>query len=605
MPSKKRKPSTAYLTISEIKRELIKRNIKIPSWYKRTTLLALLNRNNVQQVPDFHLTRGSGHHVPRSRTRPNSRDLVPAVQSEERREHAPGYAPRPLGHSVTMDASSQPRSEDNIDQRPNAVQGSENGSGSASKASDSVLQSVLSELSALKKSVSALTEDRELAQMSGDTSGRRDLQGAALSSEAGNNNIRFGMSVSPQMSQSYIQSQIGTHNFGGGTGYTLQTAMGSPMSTMPGIPGYNNSLDLSALHPPSSSATNRQHDSLNNVTDNAQNYDMRRQGQPCNVRSSSRPICTSTGNDITQSISSLISNNNDFPPSTGNRLNLLSRSDGVPSDTLPHIDIVTPSVRRDIIMGKDINLSGLLIPGFKTDSTIDRHLIKGNEVIALKSASDTRLGRNLSISEFIMAFTTFKHIMCEAYPQRQSELDNYQRNMVEMAHTFGGTIYYDYHRAFSARAAAMLQNYNIKIDWAIKDTNLFCMTFAGHTSLSCSHCASKMHTSQFCPHIGDAISTKASHGHIVGRARNRGADGRGRPIVRIDGREVCNNFNGDLGCYRWDCGYLHACALCKKGNHGASRCNSKAPTNGLNKGQITPAITSSKFIRATTTKPMT
>ncbi len=176
MPSKKRKPSTAYLTISEIKRELIKRNIKIPSWYKRTTLLALLNRNNVQQVPDFHLTRGSGHHVPRSRTRPNSRDLVPAVQSEERREHAPGYAPRPLGHSVTMDASSQPRSEDNIDQRPNAVQGSENGSGSASKASDSVLQSVLSELSALKKSVSALTEDRELAQMSGDTSGRRDLQ---------------------------------------------------------------------------------------------------------------------------------------------------------------------------------------------------------------------------------------------------------------------------------------------------------------------------------------------------------------------------------------------------------------------------------------------
>ena len=38
---------------------------------------------------------------------------------------------------------------------------------------------------------------------------------------------------------------------------------------------------------------------------------------------------------------------------------------GVSSDSLPHIDIISPTIRRDIIMGKDINLACLLIRGTK------------------------------------------------------------------------------------------------------------------------------------------------------------------------------------------------------------------------------------------------
>jgi hypothetical protein len=84
---------------------------------------------------------------------------------------------------------------------------------------------------------------------------------------------------------------------------------------------------------------------------------------------------------------------------------------GVSSDSLPHIDIV---IRRDIIMGKDINLASRLIPGFKSESSSTRHLVQGDEVIQLKPLSDSRLSRSLTLSEFIMAFSIYTNVMCEA-----------------------------------------------------------------------------------------------------------------------------------------------------------------------------------------------
>ena len=35
-------------------------------------------------------------------------------------------------------------------------------------------------------------------------------------------------------------------------------------------------------------------------------------------------------------------------------------------------------------------------------------------------------------------------------------MDQYERDIVEMATQFGGTTFYDYHKAFSAKAAALL-----------------------------------------------------------------------------------------------------------------------------------------------------
>jgi hypothetical protein len=37
---------------------------------------------------------------------------------------------------------------------------------------------------------------------------------------------------------------------------------------------------------------------------------------------------------------------------------------GVYADSVPHVSIVSPSIGRDIISGKNINLAALLIPGY-------------------------------------------------------------------------------------------------------------------------------------------------------------------------------------------------------------------------------------------------
>ena len=67
---------------------------------------------------------------------------------------------------------------------------------------------------------------------------------------------------------------------------------------------------------------------------------------------------------------------------------------GVAADLVPNVRIVSPSIRRDIISGKDINLAALLIPGYKTDLESTRHLMVIGEAIPLKTLTHSRLSRN-------------------------------------------------------------------------------------------------------------------------------------------------------------------------------------------------------------------
>ena len=45
---------------------------------------------------------------------------------------------------------------------------------------------------------------------------------------------------------------------------------------------------------------------------------------------------------------------------------------------------------------------------------------------------DPRLLKNLTLGEFIVAFGKYKNIICEVIPHRRTELDEYERNVVEM-----------------------------------------------------------------------------------------------------------------------------------------------------------------------------
>ena len=90
---------------------------------------------------------------------------------------------------------------------------------------------------------------------------------------------------------------------------------------------------------------------------------------------------------------------------------------GIPADELPHIDIISDSIRPNITDGKYVNLASLLLPEFDTPYFTSNDL-SGLELLR-QSRRDHRLDRPLYISQFLKAFGIYKRIMCEAFPQRR------------------------------------------------------------------------------------------------------------------------------------------------------------------------------------------
>ena len=448
-----------YQTIEDLKKELTKRSIPIPSWYKRHTLVTLLQRDiSRQDAPNRVATQPQ----PRQTRRNNSADSrqACALDSSALSLTDPDQTnPGQSGTTQVTDAYSS--------------------TGGGATTSDEVL-TLQHELAALRETVSNLTRQGEAAPSTG------ILQGEAPSASTDRQGITGITTTATSTTTTHDNDGCNNNNvlsssvsFPVDTGFSLQSSMGPPMTAIPVTPRctstttdpnlccFNVNTDNShqIQNPHTVSVTGGSCTSgitgNNNVTGDIRNANGNMViASQTNVCTCITCMKTRLGNHNTMHVPCFKPNlTSHYIPS-----NLVSPSNGVPSDSLPQIDIVSPSVRRDIIVGKDINLAALLIPGYKSDSTTDRHLVKGSEIIPLKSPGDTRLSRNLLLSEFIMAFTIYKNIMCEAYPTRRQELDNYQRGIVEMAHRFGGTMFYDYHRAFSARAAAMLQGYNVKID---------------------------------------------------------------------------------------------------------------------------------------------
>ena len=84
----------------------------------------------------------------------------------------------------------------------------------------------------------------------------------------------------------------------------------------------------------------------------------------------------------------------------------------------------------------------------------------------------SEISGSLSLGEFIIVFAS-----CEVMPHRREELDFYKRDIVEMAHRFERPQFYEYHKAFSAKAGALLHQRSIKVDWVVSDNGLYCTLF--------------------------------------------------------------------------------------------------------------------------------
>ena len=249
---------------------------------------------------------------------------------------------------------------------------------------------------------------------------------------------------------------------------------------------------------------------------------------------------------------------------------------GVPAERYRNVEVVSSQLRNQIIAGKDINLALLLIPNNESTSEYRRADFDGIEYVM--KPGDPRLAKSLTLGEFIMAFSKYKNIVCEALPNRRVELDKYERDIVEMATQFGGTRFYDYHKAFSAKAAALLQQHHVKVDWSIRDNNLYCTIFAGMKANNCGLCSSITHSTEFCPMLVNPNFKKGQNQYNTGININNSsvstikkAD---RPNASFQGIQLCHSYN-ERTCYRkQNCKFLHLCYDCHS-PHPKSQCKNK------------------------------
>ena len=213
---------------------------------------------------------------------------------------------------------------------------------------------------------------------------------------------------------------------------------------------------------------------------------------------------------------------------------------GFTSEHLPEVEVMPTAVRAAILEGKDVNLATLLMPNFDLGE-YSRYSESDRAQFLRPLSSDPRLNRNLTLAEFISAFNKYRNIMCEVWDRRQ-ELDAYEAMVVGIASHIEGTSFYEYHKAFAARAAALIVQHNVKIDWAVRDNGMFCSLFVGQTTQRYVRYVADL--SNFCPILASgkpqAQSVNAYRGSLPGRPNqtHTSTDIQGRPRVSAGQREV-------------------------------------------------------------------
>jgi hypothetical protein len=280
---------------------------------------------------------------------------------------------------------------------------------------------------------------------------------------------------------------------------------------------------------------------------------------------------------------------------------LLLRSTPVAPDSLPQVETVSTSMRKLIVEGKLVNLAALLIPHSEAPDCRTTEI----EGVIYKLRDDPRLNKTLTLGEFIAAFSAYKNVLCDAYHHRRAEMDAYERQIVQIARQYGGTLFYDYHRLFASKAAAWVAK-GVLVNWGLLDTTLYCTVTSGHRTRACSICHSLMHEADMCPTLRvdlsgnsarrGASSYRPSSSGPYDRQRNTNpnVDTNGRSRQFVNNMEVCNNFNL-RSCHRGpSCHFAHICLKCKSSGHGSSSCgdvntgNHHAPQNKPSKPQNKP-----------------
>lgn len=160
------------------------------------------------------------------------------------------------------------------------------------------------------------------------------------------------------------------------------------------------------------------------------------------------------------------------------------------SSTVHPAHLVPASLRKDILEGKDVNLAFLLI---LVHNVADNKAYAWGDISVVIKSKDPRLTHKLTVTKLVLAFGMFRDVVCSAIPNRGGELDLYLHSVTDLGYKYGGDAFYDYHRSFSAKAAAKLSQFQVKTGWSVSDTKLFCHHFTGLHSPLCTICQYATH----------------------------------------------------------------------------------------------------------------
>ena len=136
------------------------------------------------------------------------------------------------------------------------------------------------------------------------------------------------------------------------------------------------------------------------------------------------------------------------------------------------------------------------------------------------------------------------------------ELDAYEAIVIGIASRIYGSAFHEHHRSCSARAAVLIKQQNVKVDWGVRDNGMFCSLFVRQKANVGSLCGNVAHLISFCP----LLANPKTHNHQFprGNVTGRQTDFQGRSRVSVGQREVCNNYNSERGCR-----FLHSCLVCR------------------------------------------
>ena len=222
--------------------------------------------------------------------------------------------------------------------------------------------------------------------------------------------------------------------------------------------------------------------------------------------------------------------------------NAVPISTGVPF--YPPAAAISCNLRSQILAGNDVNLVKILLCSDFTD----KRVVDCGDVSVMLKDSDPRLSKTLTLAEFIVAFGVFRDVICEVFPSRRAELDTYLAIIADLAMTYGGTLFYEYHKSFSAKAAMFIQRFNQRLDWSVVDLALISRHCTGRQALSCSICGSFSHSLNMCPKSVAIVHPPAGP---------KTDEDKVTPFWT----PMCHNFNENV-CKFVNCKYIHACSYC-------------------------------------------